>query len=635
MIGRQLSVLPVLSASLGAAILALDSLTPTDGNGAILYVSALLLPAARWDRRGILAIVIIAAVTSLASYAIAHGLSWHPDAVFRRIIGLTVIIAASLLVLRSVAAQTIMDIQSRLLDQADDAVFLRGADDVVTYWNHGAQRLYGWSAAEAIGQPATQLLQTVLPAPRAEIEQVLGQTGRWQGEVLHTARDGMQVAVACRWTRQPAGPSGPAGTLEMGTDITQHRRAQQRLRQSEARHRTIVRTSGVAIWEQDYSQVLRSIDTLRQAGVTEFERYFDKNPGFVRHCLSQLRLVSVNESGVRMFEAEREQDLLHSLERIYLPGSTGSFATILTALAQGAPSCAAETSVLTLRGRPLTVLMSISFPHLREKMDSVLVSIVDNTGRRVAEGELAQAKANLEHITQLSTMGKVTAAIAHEVNQPLGAIVANAEATLRWLQRGLPDLVEARQAIQRIIRDGSRATEVAARLRSFRDGAAPKAQPFHLREAIDQSCQLLGRDMAQHGVSLHRDIMPDLPVLVGDRLQIEQVVVNLMMNAIQSMAACPIRADEKANRVLSITATRFGGTDVMVEVRDTGSGITDAVAVRLFQPFFTSKPDGMGLGLAICRSILDAHGGHIWASRPEAGGAAIHFTLPGQPPASG
>jgi signal transduction histidine kinase len=624
----QIMALPAGFAAilLGTALFALDSFTVTDGAASVLYVAVLVLPAGLWQRRGLWAATLFCIGLTVATYLVAHGVQPIGDAVFRRAISIAAILAAALLVLRSLSASETLDEQARHLDLTDDAIFVRNPDDIITYWNRGAERLYEWPRAEAIGRPAHALLKTQFPTPLATIEAALAASGRWDGELINTSRSGARLVIASRWATQLDERGARIAILESGTDVTRQRDADRALRRSEMRYRAIFHTAGVAIWDEDYSRILSMLDQIKAAGVTDVAHYLATHPEFVRHCASLVRLTDVDDIAMRMFETERREDLLESLDRFYLPGTSGSFARVLAALAAGAPSCESETLVRTLRGRHLHVLMSITFPPTREGMNSVLVSIMDITERRLAEESLILAQQNLAHVTQVSTLGALTAAIAHEVNQPLAAIVANAEASLRWLHRDVPDVVEAGDAVERIIRDGLRATEVVGRIRGFLGKTPPLRAPFALQDVLEEAMLLARREALQHGVSLHLDIDCALPSLVGDRLQIEQVVLNLLMNAIQSMTETP--ADV---RQLSLQAARHGDRQVIVRVRDNGSGIAPAEMAKLFRPFFTTKPDGMGLGLSICRSIIAAHGGHIWASSELGQGAMVAFILPTEP----
>jgi C4-dicarboxylate-specific signal transduction histidine kinase len=220
-------------------------------------------------------------------------------------------------------------------------------------------------------------------------------------------------------------------------------------------------------------------------------------------------------------------------------------------------------------------------------------------------------------------MGELTASIAHEVNQPLAGVATNANAGLRWLARDTPDLEEVRACLQRIIRDGQRAGEVIARMRTFVRKAAPQTAPLALHDVIAEVLALADGELRRHGVALHTDLAPALPPVWGDRIQLQQVLLNLLLNGMEAM-----RTVTERPRALIVRAQPEADAAIRVAVEDAGVGIAPQDLERVFTAFFTTKPEGMGLGLAISRSIVEAHGGKLWAT-PNAGpGVTVHFTLP-------
>jgi len=252
----------------------------------------------------------------------------------------------------------------------------------------------------------------------------------------------------------------------------------------------------------------------------------------------------------------------------------------------------------------------------------VLVHALDITERKEAAEALLTVQADLAHAARVSTMGELTATMAHEINQPLAAVVTNGEAALRWLRRPAPDLGEATDALGRVVTNGRRAGEIVARIRGFLAKSPPRHESLDLAEMIGEAAQLLERELARHAVILRQENEPGLPRVRGDRLQLQQVVVNLMVNGIQAMAAIRDRP-----RVLTVRTSRQEDGPVRVDVADTGEGIRPEALERVFQPFYTTKSNGMGMGLAICRSTVEAHGGRLWVS--DAGpGAVFHVLLP-------
>jgi predicted ATPase/signal transduction histidine kinase len=242
---------------------------------------------------------------------------------------------------------------------------------------------------------------------------------------------------------------------------------------------------------------------------------------------------------------------------------------------------------------------------------------------RESEASLREAQTELAHITRVTTMGELAASIAHEVNQPLAGIVTNGNASLRWLAGPSPNLDEAREAIQRIIRDGSRAGQVVARIRALSQKTRAAKEFVDINEAIEEIVVLTGGELRRNQVVLQMDLAADLPLVVGDRVQLQQVVMNLILNGVEAM-----RNVAEHERNLLIRTERGGESDeIRVALRDSGIGIDPKAQEQIFDAFYTTKPGGLGMGLAISRSIVENHGGHLWAAANEGPGATFHFTL--------
>jgi PAS domain S-box-containing protein len=241
--------------------------------------------------------------------------------------------------------------------------------------------------------------------------------------------------------------------------------------------------------------------------------------------------------------------------------------------------------------------------------------------RKRAEDTVQKVELELAHVARVATLGELTASIAHEINQPLGAIVNNAGASLRWLAAQNVD--EVRQSIERVIKDGHRASEIISRIRALVKKTAVQKDRLNLTETLREVLALVDSELQAHCVALQLHLSPDLPAVLGDRIQVQQVLLNLMMNAIEAMTAT-----EAVSRELRVGAEKQDAQYLVVRVQDSGPGITPPQHDRLFEPFYSTKPGGLGMGLAICRSIIEAHGGRLWATANEDRGAAFHFTLP-------
>ena len=353
--------------------------------------------------------------------------------------------------------------QAGLLDLTHDTVFVRDMNDVITYWNRGAAELYGWTREEAVRKVSHQLMQTIFPAPLEEINAELLRTGHWEGELIHTKRDGTQVVVASRWSLQQDERGRPLATLETNNDITERKRAEEALR---------------------------------------------------------------------------------------------------------------------------------------------------------------KAQTELAHVTRVMTLGELTASIAHEVNQPLSGVVLNGNACLRWLGGDSPNLDEAREAARRIVRDGNRASDVITRIRALVRKTDGEKARLDMNDAIQEVVALAQGEVRRNRVALHLELAGDLPPVLGDRVQLQQVVLNLIMNGIEAMSAV-----EDRPRALVIK-TQSGEVDqVRVTVQDSGRGLDPQSRDRIFEAFYTTKRGGMGMGLSISRSIVENHGGRLWTVPNDGPGAIFQFTL--------
>jgi PAS domain S-box-containing protein len=356
--------------------------------------------------------------------------------------------------------------QASLLSLTHDAIFVCDINGILKYWNRGAQGLYGWTAEEATGKVTHDLLKTIFSAPHEDIVAEVMRTGRWEGELVQTKKDGKQIVVASRWSLQRDESGSPFGFLETNNDVTESRQA----------------------------------------------------------------------------EEERER--------------------------------------------------------------------------------LRQELAHLAHLNRVSTMGELTASLAHEINQPLAAIVTNAKACLRWLMRDVPNLEEAREAAERIARDGRRASDVISRIRALVRNTGSEKAPLDINQAIQEVVYLTEHEGLRKGVVLRTELAGDLPFVLGDRVQLQQVLLNLIINGVEAMSSV---AD--GPRELLVYSRLYESNQVLVGVQDSGVGIEPENLKKVFDPFYTTKSQGMGMGLAISRSIVENHGGKLWASPNDGPGATFQFTL--------
>ena len=461
----QLEILPAIAAAMAAAaIFIVDSVTHAEIAVAPFYAAVVLLVVKVLDTRGVLLVAAGCVLLAIASATLHDRGELSVVALINLFASLAAIGVTTYLALRNQLADGKLRSQAHLLDIVHDGIIVRDMNDVVAYWNHGAEQLYGWEQDQAIGKVSHRLLQTVFPSPLDELKAKVLLTGRWEGEVLHTRHDGRQLTVASRWSLQRDNHGDPVAVLETNNDIT---------------------------------------------------------------------------------------------------------------------------------------------------------------ARKHAEEALQRTQSELAHVSRVTTLGELVASIAHEVNQPLAAVVANGEAGLRWLGHETPQLDETRQALERIISEAIRASDVIRRLRSLSEKREAEKVPLDINQVIKEVIPLIQREALDHNVSLQVEAGSELPTVLGDRVQLQQVVLNLVVNAIEAMSA----VTDHPCRVLICTSLSEED-QVVTAVQDAGHGISAEDASRLFNPFFSTKAHGMGMGLSICRSIIQSHDGRIWATQNSDHGATLHFALP-------
>ena len=259
--------------------------------------------------------------------------------------------------------------------------------------------------------------------------------------------------------------------------------------------------------------------------------------------------------------------------------------------------------------------------------DEIVGALMDITAAKQAQDALSKAQAELAHVTRVTSLGELAASIAHEVNQPLSAIVTNGAAGLRWLDRESPVLDEVRSSLESIIGDAKRASEVIHKIRTFSKKTNPEMTQLHINDVVDEAVSLIKREAFDHRVTMRLQLASGLPSVRGDRIQLQQVIFNLAINGVQAMTMVADRP-----RVLFIRTQLLEPDQVLVAVEDGGVGIEPENLNRLFSAFYTTKPNGLGMGLSICRSIIEAHGGRVWASRNSDRGMIFQFTISARGP---
>jgi two-component system sensor kinase FixL len=280
--------------------------------------------------------------------------------------------------------------------------------------------------------------------------------------------------------------------------------------------------------------------------------------------------------------------------------------------------------VVGLRKDGSTFPMDLSVGEAKQEGGSIFVGIIrDLTGRKRTEAELQQTRSELARVARVTTLVELTAAIAHEVHQPLTGLVSSGNASLRWLAAEPPNLDAARRSIERMVDAGTRAGEVMGRIRNLVRRTPPRKDLLNVNVTILEAFTLVDTEIHRNNISLHTELANDLPLVWGDRVQLQQVILNLFTNAIEAMSGV-----DHTQRNLIVSSAKDGSNGVLVTVRDSGTGLDEAALSHLFEAFYTTKAQGMGIGLAVSRTIIQAHGGRLWATPNQPQGAVFQFTLP-------
>lgn len=397
------------------------------------------------------------------------------------------------------------------------------------------------------------------------------------------------------------------------------------LERSAKLYRVLFDCMPIALCQIDTSRLLGLFKAVMDRGVRDLSDHIDAHPEFLDEALDALRVVDANLRSLQMFGARNVEELQGPVTR-YWGDSRDAFRRALEARFRGHSRFEAQIKLRTLDHRSIDALFITDFAAPLAEMKVGLVGFVDISDRVKAQAMLAQMQTELAHAARVSLLGELSASIAHEVGQPLTAISTNTEATLLWLARSPPDVGEIQELCTRNLAEVQRAVNVIQRIRSMAIRAAPERQPENLNSIVADALPFLRPELQRREVTLCLELAPRLPDVLADRIQLQQVFVNLALNAVQAMSQ-----GDRARR-LTIRTARMDHANVLAEVDDTGPGVSVDHMDNLFQSFFSTKKGGMGMGLSICRCIVEAHGGYIRASNlGAAAGARFRFTLPANP----
>jgi PAS domain S-box-containing protein len=482
-----------------------------------------------------------------------------------------------------------------LFENAPVGIALLGSDGHFVAANPAYQEMVGYSEAELRSLSPVDITHEDDRALTMEAIVAHGEeqphVARW--EKRYRRKNGDVIWVELSTFLIPVAGSKPL-LSGVAVDITERKRAEGDLRRSEASLAQAQEISQTGSWRWN-------VDTGQLRWSTEFLRIFGFDP------------------------ATSEPSYATAMKRV-APEDRPAFEQVLDRAVRERTGFQHEYRIFLADGS-VKHLQSVGHPDIAESGHVEYIgTVMDITGRKRAEQALRDAQADLAYVTRLTMMGELAASLAHEINQPLAAIVTNGSAGLRWLNQDPADLGEVRAAFSRIVRDGARAGDVIRGLRALAKKIGPELAKLDINDAIDEVLALTRSELQRHGVVLHTDLLAGDRSAFADRVQLQQVLMNLILNGIEAMKAVAGR-----QRILTISSEAAEPDGVLVAVADTGPGLDPDTADRIFEPFFTTKPQGLGMGLSICRSIVTAHGGRLWASPNAPYGTVFRFTVPQGP----
>lgn len=476
----------------------------------------------------------------------------------------------------------------------DYAIFMLDTSGRVTSWNQGAEHINGYQAKEIIGKHFSRFYQDddiELSKPETGL-QVAAAEGRFEEYGWRVRKDGSKLwaNVIITALRNPRGEL--MGFSKITRDLTEQMRTEAALRGSEEQLRMAQEASGSGAWDWDPQSDLATWSD-------RHSQIFGLEPDDVKHTWSSfLHLVDPGDRArvqLAILTALKPQGALEVEYRINRPDGQARWV-----MSKGSTYCDSAGEPMRMVG--LTM---------------------DITERKQLEHDLLKAQSDLARISRLLTLGELTSSIAHEVNQPLVAVVTNGDACMRWLTAEPPKLDKVRESLAWIVKEGKRAGEIIKRIRELAKNKAPQKTELLVNDVITEVINLAGSELSNNQVILRTEFASDLPTVCGDRVQLQQVILNLIANAIDAM-----KSIQQHPRELSISSRATDDGQILITVRDCGTGVEPNILENVFQAFFTTKKEGMGLGLSISRTIVEAHGGRMWALSNNDQGATFQFTLP-------
>jgi two-component system, LuxR family, sensor kinase FixL len=485
-------------------------------------------------------------------------------------------------------AASAADLQARQEALELVQALVRHLDGTISFWPSGMERLYGFTAAQAIGRLAHELLKTELPQPLAEIETELLKREEWNGEVINCRSDGTCIVVKSHWALSRKG--GSAAVTEVHSNITDLKLAEQVLSAREAHLKSILETVPDAMIVIDELGIMHSFSAAA-------ERLFGYHASEV-----------IGKNVKMMMPAPYRESHDGYIDR-YL--QTGERRII-----------GIGRVVVGERKDGSTFPMELAVGEMRSGEERYFTGFIrDLTERQRTEARLQELQTELVHISRLTAMGEMASALAHELNQPLSAIANYMKGSRRLLEgRTDEDSQMIQDAMDKAAEQSLRAGQIIRRLRDFVSRGESERRMESVTKLIEEASALALVGAKEHGVRVRFQFDPNADLVLVDKVQIQQVMLNLIRNAIEAM-------DQSERRELVLSTGRAENDMVAIAVADTGPGIAPDIASQLFRPFTTSKPHGMGVGLSISRTIVEAHGGQIFVERNPGGGTVFRLTL--------
>lgn len=394
---------------------------------------------------------------------------------------------------------------------------------------------------------------------------------------------------------------------------------QRAVNEAQDRFADVYDRAGISIWREDWTPVGTAIKELKEAGVSDIQAWFAARPEETRALHAKVRITSVNWKSVELMGASCEAELVGSLADI-LPGSAPAFHRWLAAFSAGDSSFVGESAIQRLNGDVFDCLVTAALPREGEPLTDVIVCIVEITRYKRDQANLMHLRDEIARTQRIATVGALTASIAHEVNSPLAAIASNAAACVRWLERSTPDLTEAKSAAAAVIEDTYRAKAVIDRTRSYLQKTARVTEQRDVRGLIRGALRIVENEAHAREVSLGLALNENLGTIHCEPIQLQQALINLMLNGIQAMS-------ESRVRQLTIRAAHRA-PHIAISIEDTGPGIAPEDINRIFEPFYSTKDGGMGMGLSICRTIVEAHCGTLSVQSSRHDGTRFLVLLP-------